>query len=342
MIVKSCSFSSDKKLARCEQQFDYRYGQQLKPKIKKLGLYKGDWIHQLLQAHYTHGIPTRRIKTRHEMTRGGWKQKFDELKKKLWDPLFDEEKEGYGLDFLDTVRDLLEHYVDHWSEWDKDWELLHIEQRYEMITKLGFPVRWQADLIVRDKRENSNILVETKAKKAIPDSSERVLQPQVHAYAFLLGKKGIKIDSILWNYIRTTPIPRPQIKKDGNLSERKINTDRRSYSKSLQEAGITADTSSEWLAIQTKLESLPETLSLERIKNTPNLKLGERFVRDWVERHRRALAIKRPLLSYNRNCAFDCDYYELCLADMTGKVDRNLIIKKNFVSNIGSAEEELK
>lgn len=335
MIVKSCSFSSDKKLARCEAQFDYRYGQGLQKKIKPIGLYRGDWGHQLLEARYRDG---------------DWKKHFKKLKK-TWDKLFDEEKEFYGLGFPQAVYDLLEHYDEYWSGWEKNWKILHIEKRFELKTKWGFPLRWQADLIVEEtipastKRrirghgKKINVLVETKFKKSIPDSSERILQPQVHGYAFLLGKVGIKVESILWNYIRTEPVPRPKILKDGSLSERQINTDRPGYLKSLAEAGITAETANDWIGIQNKLKTLPETLALERITNSVNFPMGEQFVRDWVERHRRALGIERPLRSWNRNCKWDCDYYNLCQVDMLGQTDRNLVILRDFTTRETRPEE---
>lgn len=332
MIIRSISYSSDKKLSRCEMQFNYRYGEGLAAKVKKIGLYRGDWIHQLLQAYY--------LKRANQGK--GWQDKLKELREKSWKPLFDEEKEEYGLDFPDTIEELLEHYTEHWSGWDKNWEILHVEKRFELMTKLGYPLRWQADLIVKETETVSNVrrirghgntftlLVETKAKKAIPDSSERILQPQTHSYCYLLGKVGIPIQSILWNYIRTEPVPRPKINKDGSLSIRKIDTDRRGYMKSLQEAGITAESATDWQGIENHIQSLPETLSLERITNTVNLKLGEKFVRDWVERHRRALGIKRPLRAWGRNCKWDCDYYKLCQVDMVEKTDRNLVILKDF------------
>lgn len=323
MLVKGCSYSSDRKLRRCEMMYHYRYEEKIKPKQKKPGLFKGDWGHQLLEAKYR---------------TGDWKPKFEELKSEKWDNIFEDEQEMYGLDFPDRVYELLEHYDEHWRAEEEGWKILSVEQEFELMTKFGFPIRWKADLIVREKN-GSKSLVETKFKKAIPDSSERLLNVQVHSYAWLLRKVGIKIDDIIWNYIRTEPIPRPKVLKSGDLSERKINTDRRSYLLSLAEAGIHPSDSEEWLAITQKLDSLPETLSLERVRNTVNLKIGEKFVREWVERAKRAKEITHPLLNYVRECDWDCDYLNLCQADMRGDVDRKLIIIRDFVS---ADREELK
>jgi hypothetical protein len=295
--------------------FSYRYDQRLKPRIKSKGLYMGDWVHQLLEEHY-HGRD--------------WEKKFAELKKG-WDKLFDEEREHYEEKGFTPplVFNLMSHYIEHWEADEKKWKLLEVEKAYAIKTKFGFPVRWKSDLLIQDGK--SIALVETKAKKKIPESDERILSGQVHAYCYLLLKvAGIKVDKIIWNYIRTEPVPKPKILKSGSLSERKINTDRRTYLLALKEAKIHPK-GEEIVGLENFLKSLPDTLSLERVTNTVNLKVGELFVRDWVERHRRAQSIKRPLRTFVRNCKWDCDYYGLCLADMKGDVDREMIIKKDFV-----------
>jgi CRISPR/Cas system-associated exonuclease Cas4 (RecB family) len=331
MIVNGVSFSSDRKLARCEQQYSYRYEEKIEPKQKKIGLYRGDLGHQLVQAHYTRPGP-------------GWRAKFDQLRSTRWDTLFDEEKEDYGHDFMDTLYELMEHYESYWSEWDKRWEVLNVEQDFTIMTKFGYPVRWKADLVVKETIPTGGIrrikgagptkvmLVEHKFKKKIPEPEERILQPQVHAYAWLLKKKGIEVDSILWDYIRTEPVPRPMIKKDGNLSVRKIATDQRGYLKSLKEAGIEMGNEQEAQALQSHLDTLPKTLSLERVSNSVNWRMGEEFVKQWIERANRAKNISQPLRNWNSDCKFDCDYYLLCQTDMLQKTDRNLVILKNYQS----------
>jgi len=317
-------------------QYSYNYEEKLQLKRKKVGLFRGDLGHQLVQAHYTR-------------PGDGWRPKYEELVKTRWDPLFDEEKEDYGFDFMEVLKDLMEHYEEHWQSYDKDWTILHVEKDFEIVTKHGWPVRWKADLIVQDEirattarrikghGQKRTLLVEHKFKKAIPSSEERILQPQVHGYAWLLSKKGIPIDSILWDYIRTEPVPRPKILKDGGLSIRKLNTDQRGYRKSLEEAELEASQ-----GLEDYIKNLPETLSLERVPNTVNLKMGENFVRDWVERALRAEKTVRPLRSWGRNCKFDCDYFTLCQADMRGDTDRNLVILKSYEKKPKRVKEELK
>lgn len=306
MNVSSVSYSSDKKLVRCEYQFFYRYNQRLKPRLKSTGLFRGDWMHQLQSEHHQGK---------------DWKPKFHELVQKKWDKLFDEEKENYGVDFPEATFALMRHYADYWKD---DWTVLHNEKRFSLLTKFGFPIVWQSDLIV--KQGKKTVLVETKNKKKIPESEERMLAPQVHGYCFLLSKVGVKIDEIIWNYIRTEPLPRPQLLKNGTLSKRKIETDRRTFLAAIKEYGITPDVS-----LKKHIASLPETLSLVRVTNSPNMRVGEIFVREWVERARRAQSIRVPTHNLTRSCRWECDYTTLCQIDLQGKLDRELEIKKNFV-----------
>ena len=269
--VHSCSYSSDKKLSRCEQQFSYRYDQGLKPKIKKVQLFKGSLVHEILRAYYLGK---------------DWKEEFNSWKEKTWVPMFDEEKQYYGDSFPDEVYDLLLHYTTYWAETDKDWKIILVERKFSLPTKFGFPVTWISDLIIRDGKWMT--LVETKTAKKLPESEERILAPQVHAYCYLLRKVGININRILWNYLRTEPVPEPQILQSGLLSQRKINTDQRTYWRAVKKAGL--DKYPEYMEIA---KSLPKTVFLLRVPNAPDFKVGELFVRDWIERHRRAFAHHR-------------------------------------------------
>jgi hypothetical protein len=333
MRVSGVSYSSDRKLVRCDQQYSYRYDERLKPRVKKKGLYMGSWMHDLEEAYY------RWLQTgdRAAISFGVGsiiKPKYKQLKAESWDNLFDEEREMFEeKGFTPKIAYfLMKHYIEHWFPIEKDWEILHVEQSYELPTKFGFPIRWKADLVY--KEEGRICLLETKNKEKMPDSNERIAAPQPHAYAFLLNKVGIKVEKIVWNYVRTSPIPRPQVLKRGGLSIRKIQTDKRSYLLSCEEAGLKPNKSF--------LESLPETLSLMRVTNVANLKLGELFVRDWVDRAKRAREITRPTRNWNRDCKWSCDYTDLCLADMMGKTDRNHEIKKNFVQIKDDRGEPLK
>lgn len=324
MNVSGVSYSSDRKLVRCEQAYSYRYDEKLKARVKGEGLFRGDWLHQLLES-YRKGE--------------NWEDKYDELVEKVWDKLFDEQKEIYGENFPEDICHLFSHYVDHWGGQDAQLRPIHIEQAFEIMVKsLGAPVRFKADYIAA--KGKLKVLFENKNKKKIPEPNERILDRQAHGYCYLLSKlpKPIIIDQIVWDYIRTTPVPRPQILKSGKLSERAINTDRRSYLAAMKEAGIHPK-GDEIIGVENFLKSLPETLTLERVINKPNFKVGEIVVRDWIDRAKRARDITRPTRNWGKTCSWECDYHVLCQADMIGKPDRNTIVKRDFVTNIKPAEE---
>lgn len=321
MRVTGVSFSSDKKLSRCEQMYSYRYDRGLKIRVKAKGLYMGDWMHQLQEAHYR---------------KEDWREKFKAVKKAMWDKLFEEEQEMYEEKGFtpQLAYDLQEHWVEHWADEESKWQILHVEKSFILPTKIGIPVRWKSDLIVKAGRDL--VLVERKNKEKMPDSEERILAPQVHAYCFLLSKAGIRITKILWDYICTKPATKPKILKNGTISKRKIITDQRTYLKAIKEAGIHPK-GDEVIGLENYLKTLPETVSLKRVSRAVNLEVGEQFVRDWLERARRAQSIKRPLRTFVRGCKWDCDYFELCQKELLGEATKGFI-QANFVTHIKEAE----
>lgn len=308
MVIYSISYSSDKTLSRCEQQFTYKYTEGLKPKRKALALFKGDWLHEIFKAHYQGE---------------GWVRKFNQLVKERWDPLFDEEKEYYGEDFPESVKELVGLHMEFYEKLDKKWKIVRCEEKMSVPTKFGFPINFIIDLIVKEGKYT--ILVERKSHKNIPDARVRLFNVQPHSYCYLLQKaQGIKIDQILWDYLKTEPVTAPKVNKDGTLSSRQIETDQLTVRKVLKAHNIPEKD------YKDLLKSLPKSLSLERYRATPNLKVGEIFIRDWVERRMRFEKRKRITRRFVKDCGWDCDFYELCMMDMEGKRDRNIYIKKHF------------
>ena len=324
MKVKTVSYSSDRKLARCEAQFFYRYEEKLRPRIKSKGLYMGSVLHDLLE--------TRRRK-------GDWKKVFASFQKQ-WNSLFDEEREMYEEKGMSPqhVKDLFTHYIEHWEAEDAEWKPLFVEQEFRLPTKYGITIIFKADYIAQ--RKGVIALFENKNKGDIPESEERMLAPQPHSYAYLLSKlpQPIHVSKIIWDYVKTEKIPSPQLLKNGTISKRKINTDQRTYLKFLKESGIQLK-GDEAIGVQKFVDSLPETLTLARVTNSVNLKVGEMFVRDWIRRALRAREIKNPTRNWQKDCKWMCDYRTLCMADMLGTPDRNTIIARDFVTHIKKAGE---
>jgi PD-(D/E)XK nuclease superfamily len=325
MNVSGVSFSSDKKLSRCEQQYSYRYDEKLKKRVKTKGLYMGDILHRVIKTY--------RLK-------GDWEKTLRIWKKREWGKLFDEEREMYEENGLtpEIVYNLMSHYVEHWGEEDAEWKPLFVEQSFTLETKWGIPIRFICDYIAQKGKQIA--LFENKNKGKLPDVNERMLAPQPHSYAFLLSKlpQPIHVTTIIWDYIRTEPVPSPQLLKNGDISHRKINTDQRTYLKFLKDNDIKPE-GEEAEAMNKYINGLPETLTLTRVTNHANLKVGERFVRDWLRRANRAKNIEFPTRNWNKQCHWDCDYLDLCRADMLGKPDRNTIIRRDFVTNIKKADD---
>src|ERR1700734_2969779 len=111
MKVSGVSYSSDKKLARCEMQYSYRYDQKLQRRVKSKGLYMGDILHRLIETH---------------RRKGNWMKVLKAWTKDEWGKLFDEEREDLEEKGLSPsiVKELMTHYTEHWAKDDAEWKPL--------------------------------------------------------------------------------------------------------------------------------------------------------------------------------------------------------------------------
>ena len=304
------SFTHHKTLERCERKFSYRYEEGLKPKTKRLPLYRGSWVHQLLEA----------------LNKGkDWKKLHAKIKREQWNKLFDEEKEIYGEETPNEVFKLLSHYEDYYSK-QKKWKIWAVEKYYSITTKAGqMTVVMKVDMLINLGKDAIG-LVETKTHKKLPDAKDRFLHPQAHAYAFILKTLKIPIQRIIFNYIRTEPVPAPALLKNGELSERKIQTDKPTFLAALKKYKLNP------IKFKKRLNKLPDTVVLQRKAVSPNFKVGKYFVTQWIIRRMEYIKARKrrePTLSFNHQCTWDCEYYDLCIIDTLGR-DRNAIIKIKF------------
>ena len=307
--IDRVSFTHHRTLERCEQKFSYRYEEGLKPKTKRLPLYKGSWVHQLLEA----------------LNKGkDWKKLHAKIKREQWNKLFDEEKEIYGEETPNEVFKLLSHYEDHYAK-QRKWNIWEVEKYYSFPTNVGLSVVMKVDMLIKLAR-NAIGLVETKTHKKLPSAKDRFLHPQAHSYAFILKKLGVPIQRIIFNYIRTEPVPSPRMLKKGKLSERKIETDKPTFLAALKKYRLNPT------KFKKRLKDLPDTVVLQRKEVSPNFRIGKHFVTQWIVRRMeyiKARKSRKPLLSFNHQCTWDCEYYDLCIIDMLGR-DRKAIIKIKY------------
>ena len=190
------SFSELKTWRTCRQLYHYKYHENLEPKLKSLALQRGGWLHQLIEAYYKGE---------------DWREVHRE-KVKQFSNLLVEEQDYYG----DLPRDceyLMELYEKTYQE-DKPIKVEMEFDEFPISAKVS--LRGRIDLIVEDPR--GVWLVEHKTTSRFPNEDERMANPQVALYVPVAEKLlGVKIEGVLWNYIRTK-IPK---KKEVKLLERR-------------------------------------------------------------------------------------------------------------------------
>ena len=287
----SLSQSKVKTWLRCPKKFEYRYVQNLQPKTKPLPMERGVWIHECLEDYYKGK---------------DWTRVITKLKKHFR-TLFDEERELYG-DLPGEVERIVKSYLSHWD--DDDWEILAVENEFNVKLKSGLVLKGRMDMVVRD---NIGVwVVENKTNQRLPSEIPRIPDPQTTLYNFALKSMGLKGAGTIHNHIRTLPPKEPRVLKNGGLSVR-CDTDYYTYRQAVKREGLDPK---DYRAV------------LHRLKRED--KYFRRFRVPW-----RKTAVKPMLADYNevarmidgatrypRNLGFmcekDCFYFQICIMELYG------------------------
>jgi PD-(D/E)XK nuclease superfamily len=191
----------------------------------------GDLVHQALAKYYKRG----RKRGPHPT----------DTFEKLCEKLSDEQDTSIWtddeiLDMADLGVDMLNRYVEHWSEQDKEYEVISSEQTFQLpIGRMnGFKVYYVGtiDGVWRHLPSGKIRFAEHKTTTAISDSA-LPMDEQVGAYwtygprwlrlkGFL--KSGERLDGIIYNWLRKAKAPDPdelddmgrKLNKDGSVSKR--------------------------------------------------------------------------------------------------------------------------
>jgi len=307
---------------RCPKKADYKYHQRLKPKVVGTPLYRGVWMHSLLEAYH-----------------GGqdWLDVHREYVDK-YDQLFDEEREDLG-DLPRECRRLMKSYIWHYAE-AGDWEVIDVEVTIECEFPDGSIFRGKVDAIIR---WNGKLwFVDHKTHKRMPDFTFRLLDTQSALYLKAAELNGLDVQGFIWNYLITKPPTVPKLVYVGTsrerLSTREITTDYITFRAALKKYGIDPSEHAETLrylkAMRYKpgepqlspffyrsiLEKSPEVLDRVFAENfhTARRMHAYDFTGDDVER------------VPSQRCTFDCrEYKDICSIELLGG-DTRLLRKQKY------------
>ena len=214
------SFSELKTWRTCRQMYHYKYRENLEPRLKSPALKRGAWIHSLLEAYYKGK---------------DWREVHRELVNQF-NELLEEEKEYYG-DLPGECEYLMTLYEQTYRD-DKPVLVEYEFEKFPISPSSKVLLKGRIDLVISDPKRGI-WLVEHKTASRIPNEDERLVNPQVALYIpvveRLLG--GIKVQGVIWNYIRTK-IPK---RKESKLLERRyLPVNERVISQLLREVRIAA------------------------------------------------------------------------------------------------------
>ena len=331
-----------KMFRRCQKQYSYRYDmaailgldptKEMVPKKKKKPLYRGTWMHALLEAHR---------RTWAGVEGPGWEMVHEELSDQF-DQLFEEEKEELG-DLPNECYRLFRGYLRFWGETEEQYSVAEIDGKPAIelvvevpLTKWGIedPFKGRIDCVVEDQEYGGLWIWDEKWVKSVPSADERMMSPQNVMYVWALRKKGLDLRGFVYNYGRTKPPAIPRTLKAGTLSmAQRMDTDYYTYLQAIKDLHGKMWKEYAKRVYRDKLLTLKGREALwyrrERIPVEPH-KIREglaEFLTTVKDIERRSL--KHPPRSYFYSCKFGCEYHDLCCAEFAG-LDIEPLIKSDF------------
>lgn len=314
------SVSKIKKWRGCQQAFEYKYTDKLRPKKKAIPLRRGTWVHECLQSR----------------AQGeDWVARIKQLKKDEYDKLFEEEKVELG-DLPTEVFRIMRSYHQTWLKVDAEYEVIRAEQDFMIrIESTPFVLVGRIDLLVRHRTSGKIWIFEHKTmKRDIPTEDYRTTDVQTAVYSWVaeaiapyLGYKAEDIGGVVMDYIKTKPPTIPDVLKNGELGRRaNLDCDRYTYLACLKREGLDPKPYEEYLKI------LDTKKFFVRIPITKDPGMVGLVMQEIINTGRQIKALSGKCTARNLNFTCDrpkCEYRDLCLADLQG-LDTSLLIKLNY------------
>ena len=321
---------------RCEKQYAFRYdyspeGKELVPRVVKLPLQKGTWLHALLEAHFREEAG---------LEEADWMEVHKQFVRKF-NTYFDEEKEELG-DLPGECLRIFKAYLRFYRDSETQFTTATLpdgEPALEFVVEAKLPdgnrFKGRIDRLVEDTEYGGLWIWDHKWVKTVPDTDERMMSPQAPMYVWALQENDYDVRGFLYNYGRTKAPTVPQRLQRGGVSQRKnLDTDLVTYVNELKD-----EYGDQWkIAAKTMYRD-----TLIRLKNRNVLWFRrervpveqdriDRCLREFLnsisELQDRWMKEEAPR-SYFYNCKFGCEYHGPCVAEFQGLSIENLL-KKNY------------
>jgi hypothetical protein len=307
------SNSKAKTYRRCANQYRYKYVMKLKPKMKKVQLERGTWIHECLMHHYDGEdwrIPHR------ENT-------------KAFNNLFEEMREDLG-DLPAECERILKSYFRNYRDEDSTYRTIDTEMDEIITLPNGLKFRFIIDRIYEDSTGGLWLQDHKTVKNFLP-ADFMLLDAQLSRYFWCARKMGYTpLRGIEFNELRTkAPTVPPLTEKTGAISTaKKYDTDYWTFLKTIKDHGLDPK---DYMPTLRRLRA--ET---DRFFRRTRLPQDEGMMRrtmkelvDTADQIKRAERKKQFPRTPLKSCRWDCDYLDLCTVELQGG-DGSSIIKHNY------------
>lgn len=297
----------------CRYKYYLRYVEGLRKKFKARPLRFGGFIHTMLDADFNGLNPFKALKQ--EVVGQG--------------KLFAAEREEVE-ETEQTARIIMRDYFEYWEDAKPAQSFTPTERKgknaeHEVLLDLtdGIKVIMKLDGlgVTGDKRR---VLLENKTFKQLPSDDHRWRNLQSNIYKWGTDQLGIKLDGMMWNYIRSKVPSVPQTLKDGGVSKKRL------------------DTLPAALKEHFGKEKIPEKLLADSTANRKNYFIRtftafrtqtvKSVFEDFVEtaKEMRAGHGVAKAKTIGRHCEW-CDMEPICRAELTG-LDTKFIKKKEYTN----------
>ena len=337
--VFTVSLSAYQTWQQCQQKYQYKHVEYLKPKIKAAAPQLGTVLHRYMQWYYTsvrdgvapdnayadalqrlelEEVP--KLQARFEAATASKQADLAAAYDLMWP----------------TVQSIVGRYHNQHGHADAyRYEVLLVEQKCELPLVAGIQSKGYVDLILRDRERGIVLLAEHKSTAAVPRSTIRIRDFQTLLYTIKAARlHGIQVDAILWNYLRTKLPEEPKVLQTGKLSrDKSIDTTWDVYHQKVVELG---QDPAMYEDVRLRLKDAESTIYFPRYEHVivadVDLLMGD-YINE--AQHMRAArmmwesGVSRPVRTFSRGCDW-CEFYKLCEAALVGGDEA--ILKRHFYS----------
>ena len=314
------SVSKLKSWKSCRRKYYYKSILNIRPKVTLKPFYIGSIIHEGIEEYLKNESVEPIIEK--------YTEQFEGMDENL--------QEFYGFDFPESIKGILEGYVDYWSPKDEKLIVHEVELSfgYDKPVEIASNtyLRGRVDAIVEN--EKGLWIMEHKTCKSMPADAYRFTDLQTSLYQEALEKLGWKdIRGSMYDYIRKKVPAVPDTLLKGGLSKRKnIDTTYETYMKTILEHKLNPD---DYKDILMTLKAKGNQFFKRAMVVKPQV-LRKSFLEDaqsvaneiaWIDYE------GNPTEKFYRNLGMqcnNCEYRALCEAELMD-YDVDFLIKNSFI-----------